>query len=68
LDSQMKTTGSRVKTLQKSIFKNQARLAALPAAKKFLEELHEKASVNFTIIAVEADKDPLILVRGGKMP
>jgi hypothetical protein len=49
ISGELNRVGSRILSLERQIAQNQARLKNLPEMRGFLEELHQKAAVNFTV-------------------
>jgi hypothetical protein len=63
LQGQVKRAANKVGSLQKQIAESQARLAAVPNIRSFLESLHERAELRYEIVAECGDRD-LVLVDG----
>jgi hypothetical protein len=69
LEGKVKGRATRISQLQRRIQKLEAQRASVPEAKRFLAELHQKASIRFNIVAAGmTENDPLILVRGTDNP
>jgi hypothetical protein len=63
LNSNIKRGASKVATLQRQIPEFEARLAAVPKMRTFLEGVHQKASIRYLVCAECGDHD-LVLVDG----
>jgi hypothetical protein len=63
LASKLKRSVSKVGSLQKQIVESEARLAAVPKIRSFLESLDQKAQIRFAVCAECGERD-LVLVDG----
>ncbi len=60
---------SRIRELVRRIPRLEEQQNNLPEARKFLQELHQKAAIKFNIVAAGAmENDPMVLVRGTENP
>jgi len=65
-DGQVTKAAGRVKLLQKQIVEGQSRLAAVPKIRTFLDDLHQRATIRYVVVAESGESD--LLVVDGQRP